>query len=130
MMKRSMIQFLGVTIAVVAVLATEAAAQKRIRFNSSGKATIGENVDAERSLKYSVAGKDFQRLGLRQKSGEKFKCEFRRGGQMLWKGNCSGSNSSLKSDGKSTYYLTVINDYARKRPLILEVTSGGPWEGP
>ncbi|MEK7725209.1 MAG: hypothetical protein AAB336_12715 [Acidobacteriota bacterium] len=125
-MKKLTIQFLTIAIAVIAFSATDAIAQKRINLDSNGKATISATIkpwkveEAEKP-NWSISGKKFQNLSIKQTKGGKFKYEIRRGSEFLSSGHTTGSNITINSDGKSDYTITIINEEDKARPITLSV---------
>ena len=129
-MKKLTLRFLIIAIAVIAFSATDAIAQKRINLDSNGKATIGATikpwkVEEAESASWSISGKQFEKLSIRQTKGGKFKYEIRRGSQFLSSGHTTGSNITINSDGKSTYTITIINEEDQPRPITLSVHASG-----
>ncbi|MBK9165818.1 MAG: hypothetical protein IPM21_18290 [Acidobacteria bacterium] len=129
-MKKLTLRFLTIAIAVIAFSATEAIAQKRINLDSNGKATVSATVQPWKlgDIKevWSISGKQFRNLSIKQTKGGKFKYEIHRGSQFLSSGHTTGSNITINSDGKSTYTITIINEDDQPRKIELSVvTSGG-----
>lgn len=122
-MKKLTLRFLTIAVAVIAFSATEAIAQKRINLDANGKATISATVQPWKlgDIKevWSISGKQFRNLSIKQTRGGKFKYEIRRGSQFLSSGHTTGSNIQIKSDGKSTYTITIINEEEQPRPILL-----------
>ncbi len=69
MKKKLTIQLLTIAIAIIAFSATEAAAQKRLKFDKNGNAKVSSNVKANKSVTYSISGKDFRKLDIKQTKG-------------------------------------------------------------
>lgn len=125
-MKKLTIQFLTIAIAVIAFSATDAIAQKRINLDSNGKATISATikpwkVEEAEMPRWSISGKQFSNLSIKQTKGGKFKYEIRRGSEFLSSGHTTGSNITINSDGKSDYTITIINEEDKPRPITLSV---------
>jgi len=123
-MKTLTLRVLTIAIAVMAFSATEAIAQKRINLDANGKATISATikpwkVEEAEMPRWSISGKQFGTLSITQTRGGKFKYEIRRGSQFLSSGHTTGSNIQIKSDGKSTYTITIINEEDKARPILL-----------
>ena len=132
-MKKLTIQLLALAIAITTFSATETFAQKSIKLDANGKAKItamikpvkpGENSDKDI---WSISGKKFNTLQIKQTNSGKFKYEIRRGNEFLSSGHTTGSNIQIQSDGKSNYTITIINeeDKARKIQLSVITTGGG-----
>lgn len=123
-MKKLTIQFL--IIAVIAFSATDAFAQKRINLDATGKATISATIkpvkmgDIAQSV-WSISGKQFGKLQIKQTNSGKFKYEIRRGSEFLSSGHTTGSNIQIQSDGKSTYTITIINEEDKAGKIELSV---------
>ena len=123
-MKKLTIQLLTIAIAVIAFSATDALAQKAINLDANGRATISATikpwkVEEGQTPIWSISGKNFGNLSIKQTRGEKFKYEIRRGNQFLSSGHTTGSNFMIRSDGKSTYTITIINEGDKARPIVL-----------
>lgn len=125
-MKKLTIQLLTIAIAVIAFSATDAVAQKRINLDSNGKATISATikpwkVEEAEMPRWSISGKQFETLTVKQTKGGKFKYEIRRGNEFLSSGHTTGSNITINSDGKSDYTITIINEEDKARPITLSI---------
>ena len=105
-MKKLTIQFLCLAMIVVAFSVTETHAQ-RIKFKN-GKATVRATVKANGKKTYTVSGKDFSKLTIRQTAGESFNYKIKRGSEFLSSGHTTGIQS-INSDGRSTYSITIMN---------------------
>lgn len=119
-----------IAFAVIVFSAPDAVAQKRINLNSNGKATISSTIqpwnieEAEKAI-WTISGKQFSNLSIKQTKGGKFKYEIRRGSKFLSSGHTTGSNITINSDGKSTYTTTIINEEDKPQPIVLELTGSG-----
>ncbi len=127
-MKNLTLQILTLTIAIIALSATDAMAQKRINLDKNGKATISATikpwkVEEGQTSTWSISGKTFGTLSIKQTSGGKFKYELRRGNEFLSSGHTTGSNIKINSDGKSTYTIRIINEEDKARPITLSAVS-------
>ncbi len=125
-MKKLTLRLLTLTIAIIAFSATDAFAQKRINLDANGKATISATikpwkVEEAQSFKWSVSGKQFSNLQIKQTNSGKFKYEIRRGSEFLSSGHTTGSNIQIQSDGKSIYTITIINEEDKARPIVLSL---------
>ncbi len=110
-------------ITIMAFSVTETYAQ-RIKLKN-GKAKVHATVKANGKKVFTVSGRDFRKLNIRQTKGGKFKYEIRRGSQFLSSGHSTGFQS-INSDGRSVYKIIIINEENKKRPIGLSiVTSGG-----
>jgi hypothetical protein len=122
-MKKLAIQFLTVAFAIFVFSATDALAQKRINLDTGGKATINATIKPVKlgDIKevWSISGKKFENLSIKQTKGGKFTYEIRRGSEFLSSGHTTGSNIQVISDGKSTYTITIINEENKARPIVL-----------
>ena len=115
-MKKITIQFIAITLTIVAFTITDTFAQKRIKFKD-GKAKVSSNVEAKGKVTHSVSGKDFRVLKITVENGGKFKYEIRRGSELLSSGHQTGFK--IESDGKSVYQITFINtENKAKRPIF------------
>ena len=128
-MKKLTIRLLTIAIAVIAFSATESFAQKRINLDANGSTTISATIKPwkveEGSSSWSISGKQFANLSIKQTRGGKFKYEIRRGSEFLSSGHTTGSNITIRSDGKSTYTITIINEEDTPRPITLSVENSG-----
>jgi len=124
-MKKSAIILVSLAIAIIAFSATDALAQKRINLDTDGKATISATIKPMKlgDIKevWSISGKKFGNLSIKQTTGGKFKYEIRRGSEFLSSGHTTGSNIQIKSDGKSTYTITIINEEDKARQIVLTI---------
>lgn len=120
-MKNLTLRFLTIAIAFIAFSATDALSQKGINLDSNGKATISATVTGNSKEVWSISGKQFGNLNIKQTSGGKFKYEIRRGSAFLSSGHTTGSNITINSDGKSTYTITIINEEETARPITLSI---------
>jgi len=131
-MKKLTIQLLALAIAITTFSATETFAQKTIKLDANCKAKItamikpvkpGDNSDKDI---WSISGKQFSNLQIKQTNSGKFKYEIRCGNEFLSSGHTTGSNIQIQSDGKSNYTITIINEEDKARKIELSViTSGG-----
>ncbi len=110
---------------LLAVSSTDSFAQKKIKFDREGKATVSTTVKANSKLIYSVSGKEFATLQITQTAGVDFKYELKRGSEFLSSGHTTGSNITLNSDGKSTYTIIIINGEDKANPITLSITKTG-----
>ena len=110
-----------VTFIMLTIFSTDSFAQKKIRFDREGKATINTTVKAESKVMYSISGKEFDNLQMTQTVGESFKYEIRRANEFLSSGHTTGSNIKLSSDGQSMYTITLMNSENKGRPIVLSV---------
>ncbi len=127
-MKRLTIQFFAIAFAVIVFSATDAVAQGRVNFNSSGTATISATIKPMKTgdtHAWSISGKQFDKLNFKQTNSGKFKYEIRRGSSFLSSGHTTGSNIQVQSDGNSTYTITIINEEENARPITLSLTKTG-----
>ena len=129
-MKKLTIRLLTIAIAVIAFSATDAIAQKRIKLDENGSATISATikpwkVEEAEFASWTISGKQFSNLSIKQTIGGKFKYEIRRGSEFLSSGHTTGSNITINSDGKSTYTITIINEEDKARPITLSITKSG-----
>lgn len=108
-MKKLIIQFLCLAMAVIAFSATEIYAQKRIKFDRNGKAKFSSMVKAKESVTYSLSGKDFEKATLGFTKCEGLGFELRRGNELLSSGHNSGNVTQFRSDDRSIYKITIIN---------------------
>ena len=121
-MKKLTIQFLCLTLILMAISVNETFAQ-RIRFKD-GKAKVRAKIKANSEKIYTISGKDFKKLRIRQKRGGKFKYEIRLGSELLSSGYTTNFKI-IKSDGKSTYKIKVINELDKERKLDLIIVKMG-----
>lgn len=127
-MKKLTLQLLALTIAIFAFSATDAVAQKRITLDANGKATISATIKpwkVEEMEGWTISGKQFGKLQIKQTNSGKFKYEIRRGSSFLSRGHTTGSNIQIQSDGKSTYTITIINEEDKARNIELSVLAEG-----
>lgn len=128
-MKKFTIYLLSIAIIVVAFSVSEAIAQKPIKLDKTGKAKISAtikpwklgDIKGKARVNWSISGKQFSNLQIKQTKGEKFKFEIRRGGEFLSSGHTTGSNIRIKSDGKSNYTIAIINEEDKARPIVLSL---------
>ena len=119
-----------ITIAVIVFSATDAIAQKTIKLDANGKAKISTTIkpwkveEGEKAV-WSISGKQFEKLSIKQTNSGKFKYEIRRGSEFLSSGHTTGSSITINSDGKSTYTITIINEEDKTRPITLSITKTG-----
>jgi hypothetical protein len=129
-MKKLTIQLLTIAFAIFVFSATDAIAQKRINLDANGKATINATIkpwkiEEGENPHWSISGKQFENLSIKQTKGGKFKYEIRRGSEFLSSGHTTGSNITINSDGKSTYTITIINEEDQPRPITILFTNSG-----
>ncbi len=128
-MKKLTVQVLTIAFAVIAFSATDALAQGRITLDANGKATINATVKPwkveEGSSNWTISGNQFSNLSIKQTKGGKFKYEIRRGSEFLSSGHTTGSNITIRSDGKSTYTISIINEEDTARAITLSITKSG-----
>lgn len=117
---KNLVSFLLAFIMLTA-FSTDSFAQKKIKFDREGKATISTTVKANSKVIYYISGKDFTSLFIKQNEGDKFTYELRRGSEFLSSGHTTGSNITLSSDGESTYSLIVMNTENKIRVLSLSI---------
>ncbi|MFZ1700206.1 MAG: hypothetical protein WBO10_10125 [Pyrinomonadaceae bacterium] len=120
-MNKLMIRFLCLTIALIVFSATDARAQKSIKLDKNGAATVRTTVKPLSTFEWLISGKGFRTLAIKQTNDGKFKYEIRRGGEFLSSGHTTGSNIQVKSDGNSTYKLRIINEENDSRPIVLSI---------
>lgn len=113
------------TFIMLAASSTDSFAQKKIKFDREGKATISTTVKANSKVMYAVSGKEFSNLQITQTAGESFKYEIKRGSEFLSSGHTTGSNIRLNSDGKSTYTIVIINAESKANPITLSIGKSG-----
>lgn len=106
------------TIAIMTFSVTETIAQ-RIKLKN-GKAKVSAMVKANSKKTFTVSGKDFKVLKIKQTKGEKFSYEIRRGNEFLSSGHSTGFQA-IKSDGRSIYSIKIINKENKARPISLSV---------
>lgn len=127
-MKKLTIQLLTIAFAVIVFSATDAVAQRGITLKD-GKATVSATIEPSKGevspAQWSISGKQFSNLSIKQTNGGKFKYEIRRGNEFLSSGHTTGSNIQINSDGNSTYTITIINEEVESRPITLSVTESG-----
>jgi hypothetical protein len=97
---------------------------------SNGKATISSTIkpwkiEEGEKPNWSISGKQFGSLSIKQTKGEDLKYEIRRGSEFLSSGHTTGSNITINSDGNSTYTITIINEEDEARPITLSVEKSG-----
>jgi hypothetical protein len=125
-MKKLTIQLLTIAIAVFVFSVTEAVAQKRVNLDRNGKATIDAvikpwKVEEGEKPTWSISGKKFNNLSIKQTKGEKFKYEIRRGNEILSSGHTTGSNIQIRSDGASVYTISIINERDEAGKIVLSI---------
>ena len=128
-MKKLTLQFLTLTIAIIAFSATDASAQRPINLDKNGKAKISATIQSMKlgdiKSTWSISGKRFGSLQINQTNTGSFKYEIRRGNSFLSSGHTTGSNITIQSDGKSTYTITIINEEDKPRKIELSVLAEG-----
>ncbi len=115
-MKKLTVQFLCLTMVIMAISVTETFAQ-RIRFKN-GKATVRAKIAAKGKKTFTISGKDCRKITTKQKNNERFKYEIKRGSEFLSSGNTTGFRT-INSDGQSTYRITLINESNVARKTVL-----------
>ncbi len=116
-MKKLTIQVSTITLAIMAFTVTVVYAQKRIILKN-GKAKVSATVKANDKITFTVSGKDFRQLSIRQTKGGKFKYEIRRGSEFLSSGH-SGFFSKVRSDRRSLYSITILNNDKEARGISI-----------
>ncbi len=128
-MKKLTLQLLTLTFAIIAFSATDAFAQRRISLDATGKAKISATIKPIKfdydPISWSIPGKQFRTLQIKQTNSGKFKYEIKRGSSLLSTGHTTGSNIQIQSDGKSTYTITIINEEDKARRIELSVIASG-----
>ena len=130
-MKKRTIQLLALTIAIVTFSANGAFAQKSIKLDANGKAKITAVItpvkpgDISDKNSWSISGKLFSNLQIKQTNSGKFKYEIRRSNEFLSSGHTTGSNIQIQSDSKSIYTITIINEENKARKIELSVVAEG-----
>ena len=126
-MKKLTIQFLGLAMIIIVFSVTDSFAQ-RISF-SGGSAKVSTKIGADSSKTFTVSGKDFGKMTIKQTNRGQFKYEIRRGSSILSSGHTTGSNIRVKSDGKSTYRITIINEENAARRIVLQFSTNSAGSG-
>lgn len=121
-MKKLTIKVLCLALVVMTFSATETFAQ-RIKFKN-GKAKVSATVQSNGKKVFTVSGRDFGKLSIKQTNGEKFKYEIRRGSEFLSSGHSTGF-TSVNSDGRSVYKIIIINEENKARPIALSFINDG-----
>lgn len=130
-MKKLTIQIVALIIAIITFSATDTFAQKTIKLDATGKAKItatikpGQPEDNSGKDSWSISGKQFSNLQIKQTNSGKFKYEIRRSNEFLSSGHTTGSNIQIQSDGKSIYTITFINEENKARKIELSVVAEG-----
>ena len=122
-MKKLTIQFLTIAIAVLVFSVTDTLAQ-RIKLKD-GQARINTTVKANGKKTFTISGRDFRSLRIRQTKGGKFRYEIRRGSQLLSSGHQTGFSVNVNSDRRSTYRLTIVNNENKARRIGLSIVTAG-----
>ena len=122
-MKKVTTQFLIVMFAVVTLTVTNIYAQNLVRLKN-GKATVRAKIAANSSVTWSISGKKFQKLWIKQKGRKGFRYEIRHGSEFLSRGHTTGI-ITIKSDGKSKYSIKIFNDAKKVRRVVLGFVSSG-----
>lgn len=115
-MKKITIQLLCLTLAVMVFAVTETFAQ-RISLKN-GKANVQATLKANGEKTFTISGREFANLKIRQTNGGKFGYEIKRGSEFLSSGHSSGFKP-ITSDGRSVYKITIINSENKARPIAL-----------
>ena len=122
-MKKLTTQSLIVMFAVVTLTVTSIYAQKLVRLKN-GKATVRAKIAANSNVTWSISGKKFKKLAIKQKGRKGLRYEIRRGSEFLSRGHTTGIRT-IKSDGKSKYSITIFNDAKKERRVVLGFASTG-----
>ncbi len=79
-----------------------------VKFNKEGIAKYTLKIPAKGEKTFELDGKTFKQVEIRQLKGSKVKYKLFRGSSLLSYGHTTGVIKNIKSDGRSTYYLSVI----------------------
>jgi hypothetical protein len=123
--KKITIQFMCLAMVIMALSVTETFAQQ-IRLKD-GKATVRATIGANSEKTYTISGKDFRALSIKQTNRVSFRYELRRGSEFLSSGQTTGLSLEVESDGRSTYSIKIINESNVARRIVLGFigTGGG-----
>ena len=81
-----------------------------IKLNNKGIARTTLKIPANTKQIFSLDGRTFRNLEVKQLKGPKLRYELYKGKRRLSSGYTTGSRINIKSDGRSLYYLSVVAD--------------------
>ena len=79
-----------------------------VKFNKEGIAKFTLKIPAKGKRTFALDGKTFKQVEIRQLKGPKMKYKLYRGSSLLSYGHTTGVIKNIKSDGRSTYYLSCV----------------------
>ncbi len=123
-MKKITIQLVSLAIAIIAFSATEAVAQKRIKFDKNGKAKVSATIKAKSGVSFTISGREFKNVSIRCLKCEGLGFELRRGSEFLSSGH-TANVIRVKSDGRSEYSMTIINKADKSKSIVLSFQKAG-----
>ena len=120
------IQFAILIMAMITLSVSDTFAQEISLKN--GKETVQVKVNPNGNKTYTILGKDFKILLIRQKRGENLNYEVKCGEKLISSGR-TANFSQIESDGQSIYYITIINKTHETRKVVLKFGTNSSGSG-
>ena len=100
-------------------------AQELLKFNEKGEAVIKTRIPAKSQKTYTISGKDFKVLLLKQVKGNSVTYTLSYKKKVIQKGETSKKGCTIKNTQQGDYILTFINNQKGTQEIEVTVTAAG-----